>query len=178
MPRQIALLRGVNLARNRRVKMAALRDALTRNGYADVRTYLQSGNVVLTSRAGPERLQRDLERHIAAELGIETSVVVRTRDELADVIARDPFAGVVHTPKWYQVTFLSAKPDREFARELEATDVAPEQVAISGREIYAWHPEGLQRSPLAKLLGDRRLGAGATARNWNTVLALLELADE
>jgi uncharacterized protein (DUF1697 family) len=177
VPRHIALLRGVNLARNRRVKMADLRDALARNGYEDARTFLQSGNVVLTSRAKPERLQRELERLIAGELGIETSVVVRTRDELADVIARDPFGDAIATPKWYQVTFLAAEPDPEFARELAAADVAPEQVVVSGREIYAWHPEGLQRSPLAKLLSDKRLGPGATARNWNTVLGLLELAD-
>src|ERR1700716_2545945 len=101
MPRQIALLRSINLGSNRRLAMGRLRELLAGLGYEDVRTYLQSGNVVLTSRASPERLQRQLEQQIAKELGLETRVLVRTRDELADVIARDPLAGVADNPKRY-----------------------------------------------------------------------------
>ena len=105
-------------------------------------------------------------------------MVVRTARELAGVVERNPFAGVADDPKRYQVSFLSAKPEAAVVRALEAADVAPEQVAVSGREIYAWHPEGIQRSPLAKLLTDKKLGVTATARNWNTVTKLLELARE
>ena len=105
-------------------------------------------------------------------------MVVRTARELAGVVNRNPFADVADDPKRYQVSFLSAKPEAAVVRALEAADVAPEQVAVSGREIYAWHPEGIQRSPLAKLLTDRKLGVTATARNWSTVTKLLELARE
>jgi uncharacterized protein (DUF1697 family) len=178
MARQIALLRGINLGSNKRVAMGRLRELLAELGYADVRTYLQSGNVVLTSPASPERLQRELEQQIAKELGLETRVLVRTRDELADVIARDPLAGVADNPKRYQVSFLSARPDPEVVRDLGRVDVAPERFVISGREIYTWHPEGIQRSKLNTVLSDRRLGVTATARNWNTVTKLLALADE
>jgi uncharacterized protein (DUF1697 family) len=76
------------------------------------------------------------------------------------------------------VSFLAGEPDPEGVRELEAADLGPERVEVSGREVYAWHPEGIQRSPLARLVTDKRLGVVATARNWNTVTKLLALADE
>jgi uncharacterized protein (DUF1697 family) len=176
MPRQIALLRGINLGARNRVSMPELRELLTGLGHEDVKTLLQSGNIVLTSDETGEQLEQALETVIAKELGVESRVVVRTTRELAGVVKRDPFTGVADDPKRYQVSFLSAKPEAALVKALEAADVAPEQVAVSGREIYAWHPEGIQRSPLAKLLTDSKLGVTATARNWNTVLKLLELA--
>jgi uncharacterized protein (DUF1697 family) len=178
MPRQIALLRGINLGARNRVSMPDLRELLTQLGHEDVKTLLQSGNVVLTSDETGEALEQALEQVIAKELGVESRVVVRTARELAGVVKRDPFADVADDPKRYQVSFLSAKPEAAVVRALEAADVAPEQVAVSGREIYAWHPEGIQRSPLAKLLTDSKLGVTATARNWSTVTKLLELARE
>jgi uncharacterized protein (DUF1697 family) len=175
--RLIVLLRGVNLARNRRLAMADLRRLLEELGYEDARTHGQSGNAVLKTAKAPAAVKRELEQRIAADLGLETEVFVRTRDELADVIARDPFGDAADNPSRYQVSFLSARPPARAVRELEAADVAPERVAVSGKELYAWHPNGLQRSPLAKLLSEQRLGVRATARNWNTVTKLLALAD-
>ncbi|MGH2945729.1 MAG: DUF1697 domain-containing protein [Solirubrobacteraceae bacterium] len=178
MARQIALLRGINLGPSRRVAMGELRELLNGLGYGDVRTLLQSGNVVLTSDLEPERLARALEQQIAAGLGVSAAVVVRTRDELADVVERNPLGAVATDPRRYQVSFLSGEPDPEAVREIEAVDVAPERFAVSGREIYAWHPDGIQRSPLVKLLSEQRLGVTATARNWSTVTKLLALAGE
>ena len=158
--------------------MAALRDLLTGLGYGDVRTYLQSGNVVLSSRISASRLERELEEQLASRFDMDVQVLVRTRDELADVVERDPLGKVADNPARYLVSFLSAEPKAEVVRELATVDVAPEQFVVSGRELYAWHPSGIQRSPLAKLLSERRLGVSATARNWNTVTKLLALADE
>ena len=158
--------------------MADLRTLCEKLGYEDVRTYVRSGNVVLTAAESPRDVELELEKAIAAKLGIETDVVVRTRDELADVVDRNPLPDAVEKPKWFQVSFLSGEPDAELVRALEEQDFAPEQFAVSGREIYAWHPDGLQRSKLARALGDRRLGVTATARNWNTVTKLLAMADE
>jgi uncharacterized protein (DUF1697 family) len=174
---QIALLRGINLGSARRVSMPALRELLEGHGHGDVRTYLQSGNVVLTSAASPARLERDLQRQISESAGFDVQVFVRTRDELAKIVARDPLGDVADDPKRYQVSFLSAKPERKVVRALAAEDVEPERVVVVGREVYAWHPGGVGRSPLAKLLTEKRLGVGATARNWATVTALLALAD-
>jgi uncharacterized protein (DUF1697 family) len=171
-------LRGINLGPARRVKMAELRDAVAGLGYGDVRTLGQSGNVLLTSDDAPDAVARALEAQIAARLGVESAVVVRTRDELAAVVGGDPLAGVATDPKRYQVTFLSAELAADVARELAEADVAPEQVVVKGREIYAWHPDGLQRSALARRLVDRRLGVVGTSRNWATVTKLLALAGD
>jgi uncharacterized protein (DUF1697 family) len=175
VPRQIALLRGINLGARNRVSMPELRELLTGLGHEDVKTLLQSGNVVLTSEDTGEALEQALEEAIAKELGVESRVVVRTFNELEVVVERNPFADVVDDPKRYQVSFLSTPPEAAVIRALEDADVAPEQVFVSGREIYAWHPAGIQRSALVKLLTDKKLGVTATARNWNTVLKLLEL---
>ena len=178
MPRQVALLRGINLGARNRVSMPELRELLTGLGHEDVKTLLQSGNVVLTSDVTGADLERSLEDAIADALGVEPRVVVRTVKELAAVVERNPLADVADDPKRYQVSFLSAKLAPAVKKDLEAADVAPERVAVHGREIYAWHPGGIQRSPLVRLLIDEKLGVAATARNWNTVTKLLDLARE
>lgn len=179
MPRQIAFLRGINLGPSKRVPMPRLRELLTEHGYEDVRTYLASGNAVLTSASKPRELEQELERLIEAEWGFDVAVIVRTRDELADVVERMPFGDVVEEPlKRLQVSFLSGELDAGNATRIDAACAEPERVAIDGREVYAWHPDGIARSELAKLLATRKLGVTVTARNWNTVLAMLELADE
>ena len=178
MARQIALLRGINLGPRNRVSMPELRELLTGLGYGDVRTLLQSGNVVVDSDAPPDHLAGELEKAISSGLGVQSAVVVRTRDELADVIARDPFGNLVTDPKRHQVTFLAEEPGPGLAERAEEVALPSERVVVDGREIYAWHPDGLARSKLAALLADKRLGVTATARNWNTVTKLFELAGE
>jgi uncharacterized protein (DUF1697 family) len=175
--RQVAFLRGINLGANRRVSMGDLRELLERHGYEDVRTHLQSGNVVVSSTISGARLERALERQLADGLGIEVEVLVRSRKQLADVVARDPLGKVAKNPSRYLVSFLRSKPPAKVVRELATADVSPEQFVIEGREVYAWHPGGVQRSKVNKLLA-QRLGVTATARNWNTVTKLLELAGE
>jgi uncharacterized protein (DUF1697 family) len=158
--------------------MPELREALAAVGFDDVRTYLQSGNVVLTSRASPRRVARQCEQAIAESFGLDISAVVRTRDELAEVVRRDPLGSVAVDPKRYQVSFLSAEPDPELVRSLAAVAVPPEQLVHIGRELYAWHPAGVARSKLWARLAGKGLGVTATARNWTTVTSLLALADE
>jgi uncharacterized protein (DUF1697 family) len=175
--RHVAFLRGINLGSKRRVSMQKLRATLEETGYENVRTLLQSGNVVLTSTAEPLTLELDLVSTLRDAFGLEIAVVVRTRDEVADIIARDPFGDEADDPARYQVSFLSAEPDPARVKELERADVTPERVAVRGREVYAWHPQGVGHSELAKLITGRRLGVEVTARNWRTVTKLLELAD-
>jgi uncharacterized protein (DUF1697 family) len=178
MTRYIALLRGINVGPHKRIAMADLRSLLAGLGYEEVQTLLQSGNAVFTAEGPTEQVARDLEGEIAAKLGVETEVLVRTGEELAGVVERDPLGEVASDPKRYQVSFLSREPDAEVARELAALDFAPERWVLSGREIYAWHPDGIHSSKLAKLLSGPRLGVSATARNWNTVVKLLEIVGE
>jgi uncharacterized protein (DUF1697 family) len=178
MTRYVVLLRGINVGKHRRMPMADLRDLLVRLGYEDVRTHLQSGNVVLASDDSPAALVRKIEAAIAAELTDGVEVFVRTSAEIADVVARNPLAKFVDDPSRYHVSFCSAKPAAAALREMKAVDVGEERFVVLGREIFAWYPGGVQNSPLVKLLSEKRLGVRITARNWNTVTKLLELAGE
>lgn len=176
MAPQIVLLRGINIGPRNRIAMPALRKALEGAGFDDVSTYVQSGNVVLTSEISGEALESECERLIREEFGLEIDVLSRTRAELAEVVARDPFAKVVTNPKRYQVTFLSAELADDVVKRLEAVRAPSEALALHGREVYAWHPDGAARSKLWNTLAGRGLGVKATARNWTTVTALLEMA--
>jgi uncharacterized protein (DUF1697 family) len=176
--RLIVLLRGVNIGPRNRVAMPKLRNVLEDAGFDDVRTYVQSGNVVLSSPASATQVARECQRQIETEFGLDIAVVVRKRTELAKVVERNPLGKVADDPKRYQVSFLGTKPSRTVLRKLEAAAVPPEQFVAAGREIYAWHPAGVARSKLWALLAGRDLGVTATARNWTTVTKLLELAGE
>lgn len=177
MTRHVVLLRGINFGSHRRIAMADLRALLSGAGHADVRTHLQSGNVVLTSRESAERVGELVHEQIRDGLGMDVPVLVRTRDEIDGVVRRNPLRDVADDFRRLQVSFLSAELAPGVVADLEAVDLGPERLAIGGRELYAWHPNGIQASPLARMLVDRRLGVTATARNWSTVTRLLELAD-
>jgi uncharacterized protein (DUF1697 family) len=178
MARHIVLLRGINLGPRNRIAMGELREALEETGFTDVRTHLQSGNVVLTSTAKPDGVARKCKQVIKERFGLEIAVVVRSRAELAGVVKRNPLKKVATEPKRYQVSFLSAKLPAKVVRELEAVAEPEEQVVAVGREVYAWHPKTVARSKLWAKLAGKGLGVTATARNWATVEALLELANE
>jgi uncharacterized protein (DUF1697 family) len=156
--------------------MAKLREALEDAGFAEVRTHLQSGNVVLESKTKPEQTARKCERLIESEFGLDIDVVVRTPAELARVVKRNPLGKVAKDPKRYQVSFLGGPLPAAAKRKLEDAVAEPEELVFSGREIYAWHPKGVARSKLWVALAGRGLGVTATARNWTTVTKLLELA--
>ena len=158
--------------------MAELRTLLEKAGQEDVRTHLQSGNVLLSSSLPSRKLEAQLERQLAEGLGMDVRVLVRTRAELARVVAHDPLGPVATNPSRYMVSFLSRRLSARVAKELETAELAPARLVVHGREIYAWYPDGVQRSPAAKLLDDRKLGVVATARNWNTVTKLLELLED
>jgi len=138
--KRIVLLRGVNLGARNRIAMPELRDALADAGFRDVRTSLQSGNVVLSSAASPEWTARKCEQVIAYRFRLAINVVVRTRDELAEVVQSNPLRKVAVNPRRHQVTFMTAEPDREAVGKLTVAAVPPEQFVVVGREIYAWHP--------------------------------------
>jgi len=176
MTRQIVLLRGINLPGHNRIAMPELRELLTGAGFEDVQTYVQSGNVVLSSDLSPVKLAAACARLIGDDLGFDVDVIVRTWDELAAIVRRSPLGDVATEPKRYQVTFLSAEPEPEVVERLAALAVEPERFAAAGCELYGWHPDGIGRSKLAASMAGRGLGVVATARNWATVTALLELA--
>jgi uncharacterized protein (DUF1697 family) len=174
----VLLLRGVNVGARNRIAMPALRELLSSAGFNDVRTYMQSGNVVVSSDVSPEELASECARRVADGLGLNIDVIARTGTELAQVVQRNPLADVAVDPKRYQVSFCAVAPDRELVRRLSALAAASEQFVADGRELYAWHPDGVARSRLWAEIGGRNLGITATSRNWTTVTALLAMAEQ
>ncbi|WP_412539965.1 DUF1697 domain-containing protein [Longispora sp. K20-0274] len=171
--RRILLLRAVNVGGANKLPMAWLKAALTELGCTEVTTLLQSGNAVVSGGdvAGA------LEKHITTELGLTVRVLTRTRDELADVIARCPWPDRVADPKSVHVDFLSAAPTAAKVATLDPAPLAPDEFVVDGAEAFLWYANGSGRSKLTNDLLERRLGVTGTARNWNTVTKLLTLAD-
>ncbi|HET7759687.1 MAG TPA: DUF1697 domain-containing protein [Gaiellaceae bacterium] len=176
MSRYVVLLRGINIGSRNRIAMPALREALGEAGFEDVQTYVQSGNVVLTSRAKTDAVRRKVEQMITERFDLEIDVLVRTRADLARIAKANPLRQVAANPKRYQVTFLESKLPAETVRELEELAAHGEQVVARGKEVYAWTPDGIARSKLWAKLAGKSLGVTATSRNWTTVEALRDLA--
>ncbi len=179
MQRQVVLLRGINVGPNNRVAMPALRGALMDAGLDRVKTYVQSGNIVADSELEAAALADLIERLLAERFGVSTQALARPGSELAEAVTANPFPDLAtQDPKHFQVTFLSELPDASALREAEAFAAQTgEAFAARGRELYAHHPAGIHLSKLVPRLTAKRLGVTvATARNWSTVNALLEMA--
>jgi uncharacterized protein (DUF1697 family) len=172
----IAFLRGINLGPNRRLAMADLRQWLAELGYTDVRTHLQSGNIVFGSTDSAIEVTRQLEKRIEAGAGFPVNCVVRTPAQLRRVVEANPFEGVATDDAKFVVAFLSDKLDPGRLADVDFAAFEPELFHAAKTEIYLWHPNGIQKSKLTALLTDRRLGVSATVRNWRTVTKLLEIA--
>jgi uncharacterized protein (DUF1697 family) len=175
----ILLLRGVNVGGNNRLPMAALRAALEGAGFTGVKTYLQSGNAVVTaSAASPAQVAREVEKVIEAEFCLKIKVVVRSRTQIEKVIEADPYGDLADNPSRYFVTFLDPAPDPAKLAHLDAASFEPERFVLDGDTLYLWYPQGIRDSPLEKAIQRSKLGVTTTARNWNTVNKLLTLAAE
>jgi uncharacterized protein (DUF1697 family) len=177
MTRYAVLLRGINLGRSRRVAMADLRELLTAEGYGNVRTLLQSGNVVLDTDRSATALTGALEAALERRFGFPVDVLVRSRDELLGVLAADPLGEVADDGAKYQVVFLAGPADRTLRAALDSDDAGDDRYVLGDRELYLWCPNGIQGSPLMAALGKLRGGPPATTRNWNTVRKLAALLD-
>ena len=177
MTRHIALLRGINVGGHKKVPMADLRAALEDAGFEDVKTYVQSGNVALTAKErSPGKVGRKVEAAIEKAFGFDVAVVVRSRDEIAALVADDPLGDVATNPTYRVVVFLADKLDRKRLADVDPEQFAPEAFALRDYEIVMWAPDGQRDSKLVKALTEKRTGVVGTARNWKTVLKLLDLA--
>jgi uncharacterized protein (DUF1697 family) len=194
MATHVGLLRGINLGGRNKVAMADLRGLVSELGHADVSTYIQSGNVLFTAAAdtgtsdtGTSALAAGLTRAIADKLGVSSPVVVVSREELAQIVAANPFpaepdprrvhAVVLSEPPWPD---LAVKLDAARAKSAAASEA--DQVLAIGRTLYLHTPAGYGRSVLAEALlrvvSSPKSGATGTARNWATMTKLLELAGD
>src|SRR5262245_8773555 len=146
--RQVALLRGINVGRAKRVAMAELRALVEELGYGDVRTLLNSGNVVFTTpRAAPGDAGARIEKALAERLGVSSRVTVLSAAELAAAVAANPLLEVADNPSLLLVAFLADPADRSRLKRLVEKDWAPEALALGPRVAYLWCPAGQIESP-------------------------------
>jgi len=176
--RQVALIRGINVGRAKRIAMADLRATLERLGYRDVRTLLNSGNVVFTGGRGtPAAAATRIEKAIESELGVSARVTVLTAAELATAIAENPLRQAADSPSRFLLAVVRDPADRGKLEPLAKRDWKPEAVALGTRVAYLWCADGILASALGAAVG-KALGDGVTARNWTTMLKLSALAQE
>lgn len=174
------MLRGVNLGPHNRIKMDALRATYEGLGLEDVRSYVQSGNVIFRAKEkDAKKLAGKLQDAIEKRFKFRPSVIVRSVGELREAIAATPFeAGRNLHPGKILVTFLADNPPAEAAATLASWKSFPEEIHLIGRELYIYFPDGAGKSKLPWSRVEKLLKVNGTARNWNSVLAMLEIAEE
>jgi uncharacterized protein (DUF1697 family) len=171
----VALLRGINVGRHKKVAMADLRVLLASLGYGDVRTHAQSGNALFTTASGTARtLERDIAAQLDADLGLDVKVLVRSAVELAAVVDTNPFVGRNVDSKELHAVFLSKAVAAKTTAGLDLAACKPDEVDFGKRVIYVRLPNGVMGSRLPNW--DRALGVDATMRTWRTVTRLCDLA--
>ncbi len=175
----IALLRGINVGGKNKLPMKQLAKLCEDIGCDNVRTYIQSGNVLLRAPARlADAFADQLTDRIQASLNLSVPVVVRSARELRNVVAGNPFIKAGADESALHVVFLADKPPKQQVAALDPNRSPGDEFIVKGREIYLRLPNGAGNSKLTNAYFDSKLGAVSTARNWRTVLKLLELAEE
>ena len=175
--RVAALLRGVNIGPNKRITMPALREIVESLGHDDVETYLQSGNVVfMPAPDAPADLAAQLEDGITDATGLDVPVVLRTGKELGAVVESNPYP--VDDPTKVVVAFLGEAVELGDLSLGDLGTYLPDELTLSGRELYLSVPNGQARSKLMEALTKRSLPTTLTVRNWRTVEALAEMTGD
>lgn len=169
----LALLRGINVGGKNKVAMADLRAMFEAAGMRDVRTLLQSGNVVFDAAKSPAVLEGLLQARSAADLNLRVDYFVRDAAQWRAIVKANPFQQQARAePGRVAVTCLKSAPGSEDMRNLLAAVSGQEQLSLRGRELYVYYPDGIGKSKLDAALIDRKLRVSGTARNWNTVLKI------
>jgi len=157
--------------------MAEVRKVFGDLGYREVQIYLQTGNVVFEHTGGePDGVAAEVEKHIYDDLGVATTVLLRTEAELAAVLAGNPYLDVVDDLTKLHVTFLAAEPTPALAAALEVPQGETAQFTLAGRDVYLHTPQGYGRTKINNAFLEKQLGVSATTRGWKTVATLADLA--
>ncbi|MBW1880712.1 MAG: DUF1697 domain-containing protein [Deltaproteobacteria bacterium] len=173
----VVLLRGINVGGRNKVPMAALRGLLEALGCGEVRTYIQSGNTVLTAtKTLAARLPEALAEAMAERFGFRVSVLLRAGRDLERVATTNPFLATGADPRQLHVAFLAEVPEASAVATLDPDRSPPDRFIVRGPEVFLHLPNGVGRTKLTNAYLDRTLGTTSTVRNWRTVLALAELA--
>ena len=179
MPTYVALLRGINVGKHKRIAMADLRALVAGVGGTDVRTYVNSGNVVFDhEEVDVASLERAIEEAIQETIGHDVPVVIRTGEELARIVAENPFPEAAADHKTLHVTFLARTLERETVAWLAGAEKGPDDYRIVGNNVYLFYPNKLSGAVFMPNGLDGALGMVTTSRNWQTVTKLAEMAGQ
>lgn len=176
----IAILRGINVSGQKLIKMQELKAHLEEAGLENVRTYIQSGNIVFNYRKiSVDKLESLIKGMIGKAFGFDVPVIVKTAKELIEIAQSNPFInkrkediGKLH------VTLLATEPGKELLDKFSAPSGIPDEFTISGKAIYLLCPNGYGQTKLTNNFFESRLKVTATTRNWKTVLKLVEMVEE
>jgi uncharacterized protein (DUF1697 family) len=176
----ISLLRGVNLGPHHRIKMDALRSLYESLQLEEARTYVQSGNVIFrTKEKKSPQLAKKIQSAIERAFGFSPEVILRTTDELRKALAVNPFAGRSDVePGKLLVTFLAGDPGREAQVRLGNLKRQKEELHLVGRELYIYFPDGAGKSKLPWSSVEKLMQTTGTARNLNSVMKIIEIAEQ
>jgi uncharacterized protein (DUF1697 family) len=178
--RCIAFIRGINIGRKNRIKMTDLKEVFESMGFKNVKTYLQSGNVIFNHNYGDiAEIAKDIEKEISKNFEFSVNVIIRTENELKNVVSNNPFIkeSNIEIDKLH-VTFLQDLPDPKIVLNLDINKDENEKFEVIGREIYLYLPNGYARTKLTNNVFEKRLKTIATTRNWKTTNKLLEISKE
>lgn len=172
----VAFLRGINVGGKTIIKMERLREVFSSLGFENVKSYIQSGNVIFeTRKTDDKKLAAKIEKAVEKEF-FKTPVMVRSIDEIRNAVENNPFADEAFEEKLFHLIFLTEKLSDEKAEMLLANNSENEKFAVGDREIYCFLRNGFSDSLLGKKYIDNKLKTPATARNWRTMNKILELA--
>ena len=177
----ISILRGINVSGQKKILMADLKKLYESLKFSEVKTYIQSGNVVFESdsKISDIQLARKIEKAISTKYKFEVPVIIRTKEELEKILSQNSFTKEKSIDlKKLHVTLLSETPDREKMEQIKEVDFSPDQFIIKGKEIYLHIPNSYGETKLSNKFFENKLKVSATTRNWNTVNKLLELASQ
>ncbi len=177
MARYVALLRGINLGARNKVAMPRLREVLAEAGFDDVATYVQSGNVLVSTAGSAASVAERVRIVVREAFDIDVPVVVRTRAQLQRVVELDPIAGAADDPKRYQVTFLDAKVPTSAWADVDPDAWGESTYVATPTELFTYTPAGIQSDRMLRALATAPVDTTGTARNWRTVTALLAMLD-
>jgi uncharacterized protein (DUF1697 family) len=176
----ISMLRGINVSGQKKIRMAELSNLYESLGLVQVKTYVQSGNVVFASpEPDGSKLAQLIEAEIEQTFGFAVSVFMRDNHDFQRIIDRNPFLGDRHEdPAKRHVTFLYRRPDESEWRNLSIPDDEADEFSVGEQEIFLFCPNGYGRTKFSNNFFERKLKVPATTRNWKTVTALAKLATE
>jgi uncharacterized protein (DUF1697 family) len=176
---QLALLRGVNVGGKNKLPMRDLAGMFEDAGCVNVRTFLQSGNVVFAASSRVSaRLAGVIASKISERFGYRTPVILRTAEQLRDVVSNNPFLQAGIGKDFLHVMFLADRPGPAKMAALDPDRSPPDAFVVRGQEIYLQLPNGMARSKLTNAWFDSKLTTTSTCRNWRTVIGLLEMMEE